>query len=164
MENRFETFTSLILQINRSIQRIKSIEMTAFGLKGIHAMCLFYLSRNASGLTQAELARLCLEDKASVSRALAELKRRELVTDTQPTQEKKYNAKLSLTGSGKKIAQQVLDKALKALDIGAEGISVSDREALYKYLERINDNLETYVREVRTEGRSKREKENGNGG
>lgn len=71
MENRFETFTSLILQISRSIQRIKSLEMTEFHLQGVHAMCLFYLYRNPGGLTQGELARLCLEDKASVSRAVA---------------------------------------------------------------------------------------------
>lgn len=45
MENRFETFTSLILQISPSIQRIKSLEMTEFHLQGVHAMCLFYLYR-----------------------------------------------------------------------------------------------------------------------
>lgn len=157
MENRFETFTSLISQINRSIQRIKSMEMTAFHLKGIHAMCLFYLRRSASGLTQAELARLCAEDKASVSRALAELHQRGLVMDTQPGQAKKYNAKLILTDAGKDIAREVCDKAFRALDMGAAGIGDGDREALYRYLERINDNLAAYVRDIRAEGQSEKE-------
>lgn len=144
MEKRFETFTSLILQINRSIQRLKNLEMKEFDLKGIHAICLFYLSRNPSQLTQGELAKLCLEDKASVCRALSELSERGLVVDSQTEQAKKYNAIIALTEEGSVIAEKVNQKIAKALEIGSEGIKEEDRETLYKHLERINDNLKSY--------------------
>ncbi len=159
MENRLETFTSLILKINRSIQRIKSMEMGVFHLKGIHAMCLFYLSQNEGGLTQAELGRLCQEDKASVSRAISELSGRKLVENAQLAQTKRYNARIVLTPEGERVAQEVRQKAFKALESGAEGIGEHDRQALYRYLECINGNLEAYIREIRAVGR--REGENG---
>lgn len=145
MENRFETFTSLILQISRSIQRIKSLEMAEFQLRGVHAMCLFYLCRNPHGLTQGELARLCLEDKASVSRALAGLAARGLVVDTQPAMVKKYNAKILLTPEGARVAARVMEKAERALLIGAEGLDGAGRESLYHQLETISRNLERYA-------------------
>lgn len=163
MENRLETFTSLILKINRSIQRIKSLEMDAFHLKGIHAMCLLCLSRSETGLTQAELVRLCQEDKASISRALSELNERGLVRDARAIRAKKYNARMLLTAEGEKIARQVREKAFQALDSGAEGIGERDREALYRYLKCIDGNLETYIREVKASVRNKREGENENG-
>ena len=45
MDSRFETFTLLITRISRSIKRIKAEEMAAFGLKGPHVSCLYYLYR-----------------------------------------------------------------------------------------------------------------------
>ncbi len=145
MEKRFETFTFLILQINRAIQRIKSLEMTEFQLKGIHAMCLFYLHREPGTLTQAELAKLCAEDKASVCRALSELISRGLLIDTQPYQSKKYNAKLLLTEQGTELAEKVRQKVANALDVVGSGLQENEREILYRCLNRINDNLEQYV-------------------
>jgi len=44
MEARFETFTRQITSIYRSIQKIKSVEMTSFGLKGVHVLCTYFLS------------------------------------------------------------------------------------------------------------------------
>ncbi|MCI6377208.1 MAG: MarR family transcriptional regulator [Clostridiales bacterium] len=148
MDNRFETFTSLILQINRSIQRIKSLEMTEFDLRGVHAMCLFYLRRHPDGLTQGQLAKLCLEDKASVSRALAGLAARGLIVDTQPAMAKKYNAKILLTPEGASVAARVTEKAERALLTGAEGLDEAGRALLYRQLETINQNLERYVAEA----------------
>lgn len=151
MERRFETFTSLILQINRSIQRIKSMEMTEFQLKGIHAMCLFYLSQHPSQLTQAELVKLCSEDKASISRALSELGERGLVIDTQLEQAKKYNARIALTDEGNIIAGKVNQKITKALGAVGTGLDEAEREALYRYLEKINEDLQDYINYGRTQ-------------
>lgn len=145
MEKRFENFTYLILQINRSIQRIKNMEMTEFGLKGIHAMCLFYLKQYPGALSQAELSKLCAEDKASICRALSELSDRGLLLDTQCEQMKKYNAKLKLTDRGYAIAEQVDQKVGRILDIGGAGLDEEERRMMYKGLEQVNTNLENYV-------------------
>lgn len=146
MEKRFENFTYLILQINRSVQRIKSMEMTEFGLKGIHAMCLFYLKQYPGELSQAELSKLCAEDKASICRALSELSERSLIADTQIDQSKKYNAKLTLTDEGCVIADQVNQKVGRALDFGGAGLSEEERRVMYSCLGRVNENLEKYIR------------------
>lgn len=149
MEKRFENFTYLILQINRSIQRIKSMEMTEFGLKGIHAMCLFYLKQYPGELSQAELSKLCAEDKASICRALSELSDRGLIVDTQSEQTKKYNAKLMLTAEGRIIAGQVDQKIERALDVGGAGLSEDSRRMMYECLTLVNSNLENYILENR---------------
>lgn len=149
MENRFETFTSLIQQISRSIQRIKSMEMTEFSLKGIHALCIFHIYRAPDQLTQAELTKLCGEDKATVSRALSELMERGLLTDTQCGQAKKYNARLRLTDAGNAIAEQVERKADRALALASAGLNDADREVLYRCLQTVSANLEDYMASAR---------------
>ena len=73
MLQRFEDFVTGITVCYKYIQRIKSAEMTEFGLKGTHVMCLFFLHRHPEGLTAAQLCQLCAEDKAAISRSLAVL-------------------------------------------------------------------------------------------
>ena len=43
MENRYKTFTNLIVHISRSIQKIKNEEMSLLGFKGTQVQCLFSL-------------------------------------------------------------------------------------------------------------------------
>lgn len=76
MIQRFEKFTNGITRIYKSIQKIKKHKMNALGLKGTHVMCLHYLSRHSEGLTAARLCRLCNEDKAGISRILADLEQK----------------------------------------------------------------------------------------
>ena len=64
MSSRFENFLSLIIEINRDIQRIKDAEMGKFGLKASHTMCLYYLSQHPEGLTATKLTELCIIDSA----------------------------------------------------------------------------------------------------
>ena len=66
--NYFEVFINTINQINHSIQVIKNNEMIKYDLKGNHVMCLYQLRQHKDGLTSTELARLCGEDKAAISR------------------------------------------------------------------------------------------------
>ena len=67
MVDRFEQFVLYINQIYRCIQKIKSRVMTELGLKGPHVMCMLHLYQHPAGLTSAQLAELCMEDKAAVS-------------------------------------------------------------------------------------------------
>ena len=74
MQDLFERFTTAILKLNKLVQRIKVHEMKKFGLKSVHVMCLYYLNSRPRGITAGELARMTLEDKAAISRALAEMR------------------------------------------------------------------------------------------
>lgn len=137
MIKRFEAFVTGITLCYKYIQKIKSAEMTELGLKGTHVMCIFFLSHNPEGLTAAQLCRLCAEDKAAVSRTVAELQREGYVAPG----EKKYRAALRLTEKGMEIAKKVDELIEQWVAFGGAGLSDSDREAFYRALELISNNL-----------------------
>lgn len=137
MIKRFEAFVTGITLCYKYIQKIKSAEMTELGLKGTHVMCIFFLSHNPEGLTAAQLCRLCAEDKAAVSRTVAELQREGYVAHG----EKRYRAALRLTEKGMEIAKRVDELIEQWVAFGGAGLSDSDREAFYRALELISNNL-----------------------
>lgn len=146
MLHRFETFVSGIGRCHRSIQKIKSAEMTEFGLKGTHVMCVFYLSRHPDGLTAAELSALAFEDKAAVSRTLSELRERGYISETAPETGRKYRAKVRLTESGNAIAKKVEELISHWVASGGSGLTEEERETFYRALEKIADNLTSKVK------------------
>ncbi len=137
MIKRFEAFVTGITLCYKYIQKIKSAEMTELGLKGTHVMCIFFLSHNPDGLTAAQLCRLCAEDKAAVSRTVAELQREGYVAPG----EKRYRAALRLTEKGEEVARRVDGLIEQWVAFGGAGLSDSDREAFYRALELISNNL-----------------------
>ena len=141
MTERFEQFTSYISQIYRCIQRIKSQEMTEFGLKGAHVMCLYNLGRNPQGLTAAELACICAEDKAAISRTIAELERKGFVKYLETSDRRKYRAKLALTDGGIAVTTQFNRIILHAVEQGGSGLTEEERRSFYKALGTIAENL-----------------------
>lgn len=140
---RFEKFTALILGLNRSIQRIKSEEMIGYGLKCVHVNCLYYLGKSEGGLSQAELVRLCGEDKGYISRAVDKLCKLGFAT-VCGERAKRYNAAVVLTESGKTMAGKVYKMADRAVAAGSAGLTDGDREVFYRCLESVNRNLEKY--------------------
>jgi len=141
MLHRFEAFVSGISRCHRSIQKIKNVEMTEFGLKGTHVMCIFYLSRHSEGLTAARLSELAFEDKAAVSRTLSELRERGYVAETVPETGRKYRAVIRLTESGNEIAEKVSELINHWVDSGGSGLTEDERDIFYRALDKIADNL-----------------------
>ena len=80
MVSRFEHFSSSISCIYRYIQKIERIEMEKYGLKGPYAQCLLAMRRYPEGITAARLCEVCDKDKAAVSRMVAELEEKGLIT------------------------------------------------------------------------------------
>ncbi len=140
MLERFESFTAGIAVCYKYLQRIKSVEMTEFGLKGTQAMCLFYLYHSAGGMTAAQLAERCVEDKAAISRTLAELKQRGYLT-WQET--KRYRAPIVLTEEGRALAARMdMDGIIAGwISAGGAGLTEEERQCFYSALERIANNL-----------------------
>ncbi len=138
MLDRFEAFVRGITACHKYIQKIKATEMTELGLKGTHVMCLYHLSRSPSGLTAAELCRLCAEDKAAISRTLSELEAKGYL---QPTAGKKYRAALVLTESGKAVAGQMETLIQSWVGIGGDGLTEQQRSEFYATLGLIAENL-----------------------
>jgi len=144
MENRFEKFTNLVLKTGKIIQRIKNIEMEEYGLKAVHVMCIYQLSKSLEGLTNKELVKLTYEDKAAISRALDLLKEKEIIS----SEPKKYNGIITLTEYGNKIADYICEKSDEALEKSGVGVSDQERIALYATLTKIEDNIEEYYNDL----------------
>ena len=138
MLNRFGAFVAGITACYKYIQRIKTMEMTEFGLKGTHAMCLFYLHHSTQGLTAAQLCQLCDEDKAAISRTLSELEGKGYL---QARAGKKYRAEITLTPEGKALAQKMDALIENWVAAGGDGLTESQRNSFYQSLELIASNL-----------------------
>ena len=142
MIQRFDAFVSGITSCYKYIQRIKSLEMTEFGLKGTHVMCLYYLRRNPAGLTAAQLCGLCAEDKAAISRTVSELRSRGYITTLS---EKAYRAMLTLTAAGQELARK-FDQLIEGwVTAGGDGLTDEERVDFYKSLSAIAENLRTRI-------------------
>ena len=141
MLNRFGAFVTGITACYKYIQRIKSLEMTELGLRGTHAMCLFFLHSHPEGLTAAQLSQLCAEDKAAVSRIIGEMESKGLLQKINDGTSQ-YRARISLTPAGEKAAAFVRERASAAVELAGSGLSDEDRKAFYKTLELISENLQ----------------------
>ena len=144
MEDRFESFTYLILKTSKLIQKIKTLEMEDYGLKAIHVMCLYTLDKSQVGLTHKELVEKTLEDKGAISRALVLLKEKGFVEYDS----NKYNSLIKLTTSGQEVAKHIYDRTLVALDKSGLEMNEEERRNLYKALKTISSNVEDYYNEL----------------
>lgn len=149
MENRYETFTMLINHISRNIHRIKTREMSEFGLRGTHVSCLYHLYLS-DGLTASVLSEKCAEDKGAISRAVDQLEEEGYI-NRQNTSPKRYNTPLTLTEKGKDTGRRIAEKIDHVLDEIGEGMTAAQRKEMYHQLSTVNETLE------RIANRSKRE-------
>lgn len=143
--NRFETFTGSILELNRYLQKLKDIEMKPFGLRANHVMCLYHLGKNPQGLTVTQMAEACKEDKAAVSRCMAQLVERGLVQGNFPENKRSYRTRLTLTASGQELVEKIYQKVDAAMIGGSSGLTEAQRENLYAAMEIIINNLSRYI-------------------
>lgn len=137
MIDRFQSFVTGITACYKYIQRIKTMEMTEFGLKGTHVMCLFFLHHNPDGLTASQLCQLCAEDKAAISRTLATLQQEGYIYSGSG----RYRTPLRLTDKGLQVARQVDVLIAQWVGFGGNGLTEEDRAAFYRVLEHISQNL-----------------------
>ena len=107
--DRFEAFTTYITKVYKSIQKIKLSETESMGLKANHVMYMYHLGKNEDGLTPTELCKLCIEDKAAVSRIIADLTKKGFVQPAQVDSKRKYRTKFILTKEGIDMNKRIND-------------------------------------------------------
>ena len=138
MKNRYETFTTLINSISRSIRRIKNEAMKDYNLKSHHVSCLYYLFKEGP-LTPTELIELCDEDKAAISRSLVFLESEGYLIKAK--NKNHYNYKIKLTEKGKEIGEYISLKIDKILQAADEVIKEENRSNFYETLKMIESSL-----------------------
>lgn len=148
MTDRFEKLTTGVSRIYKKIQKIKKHEMNALGLKGTQVMCIYYLASNPGGLTAADLCTKCNEDKAAISRVLAELEIEGFLSYEQEPSCKKYRNKVILTHKGNAYAKQINDTILQITEMSGAGITDKEREIFYRVLMIIADNIDEIERKL----------------
>lgn len=148
MEERFATFSSLLVNISRCVQRIKNQEMAALGLKGRQTQCLFTL-HVMGGVSLVRLGKLCGEDKGMMSRTVKELEARGLVY-LERMEGRKYGNPIRLTEEGERVAEVVSERVAELLEQGGSGLSDGARQELYRSLGIVSDNLTKICRQYET--------------
>lgn len=138
MVERFEEFTKQIALAYKYIIKIKSYEMSEYGLKGSNVTCLFFLGKNPDGLSATELCEKCMEDKAAVSKSLAVLKEKGYVMQKE---EGRYKAKYFITESGKKVFNELGQIINEVVVKAGDGLNDEERNMFYASLEKIVNNL-----------------------
>ena len=139
---RFETFTTSVTKAYKCIQKIKLTETERMGLKASHVMYLYYLGKNPEGLTATQLCKLCIEDKAAVSRTMVDLTEKGLVKPVEIDSGRKYRTKMVLTAEGNEINKQLNQVIAEAVSQASSNLSETEREHFYHVFFQITDHLE----------------------
>ena len=145
--DRFETFVISINELSRQLNRIKNREMQRFGLRAGHVMPLYYLGMNEQGLTCSELVTLCREDKAAISRTLAQLSDKGFVSRDVREDKRAYRARYHLTEAGRSLVDEINACIERALFSGGSGLTDKKRADFYNSLAIILNNLSSYLEE-----------------
>lgn len=141
MIDRYEHFNYATNEINRCLRKIAGDEMKRHGLKSAHAIYFTVLAKYAeSGLTATNLCELSGRDKADVSRMLTLMEERGLVIK-KGVHQNLYNGVFTLTEKGLQIAENVRQRAAKAVEIAGKDLTVESRQIFYNSLDSIVNNL-----------------------
>lgn len=148
MQDRFETFTSLIAKIGRNIRRIKNSALASYNLRSQHISVLYYLF-SGENLTATDLCDRTKEDKSTISRALDCLESRGYLVCESRTA-KRYKSPLVLTDKGRDVGRKISDTVNRVLDEAGAGLTEEDRAIMYRSLSTISENLEKIIQTERT--------------
>lgn len=140
MIDRFEKFSLAIAEISRCWHKIAAEELAKYSLKSSHVTYLLTLYRYPEELTAPKLAELCDRDKADVSRMLSILEDKGLVTK-DGTGTSRYRGRLRLTAEGTAVAQELSQRAERAVELAGQGLTEENRAIFYESLDTITKNL-----------------------
>ncbi len=146
MIDRFARFSLAINEIYRYWHQLTAEEMEQYGLKGPHCTYLLHISRHPDGLTAPQLCELCGKDKADVSRTMAFLESKGMVTK-EGFHQNLYRGVYKLTDDGQKAAEHVCRRASLAVELAGKELTDETRAIFYDALESITVNLRNLSKE-----------------
>ncbi|MBB5182096.1 MarR family winged helix-turn-helix transcriptional regulator [Catenisphaera adipataccumulans] len=126
------------------MNKIKTAGVEQYHLSARHVHCIYVLAQHPEGITVSELARICGEDKAAISRTVNSLIKKEMAFRDCPDGHC-YKAPIKLTEQGKTVAERIASKINWVFDHVGKGISEEQRENFYETLSYIADELEALI-------------------
>lgn len=146
MLDRFERFSYSISEISRCWRKLASEELAKYGLKSPHATYLTTMYKYPNGITVPQFCEVSGKDKSDASRMIAILEKKGLV-EKQGVNGSLYRGVWVLTDKGKTAAEEVSQRASRAVELAGKDLSDEARELFYKSLESITTNLHRLSKE-----------------
>lgn len=140
---RFYIFTQLIDGVHKYIHKLKIDTAPYLGVKSVHIFWVYELFMHPEGLTAAELASRSMISRSLISREIESLQEDGYIEihETAHGKRKNYNSHITLTESGKELAQSITNEALSVQEGVRAGISDEELAAFYATLKKLYDNI-----------------------
>ena len=151
--DRYAQFRIHTENLSKNLQKYENSVLSSLGLRGIHALTLFQLSRRAEGMTVTEIAVACEVDKSLISRVVAELIEAGYVAYLDP-ETKKYRRQMALTPRGRACLRRVTLWICSAIRKIKDEITVEELNVFFKVLMTLND---FFARDEKEEGNEETE-------
>lgn len=142
---RFERFYTAFIDMNRAMLRVRELELRRLDLRPTHAVCLYYLLSHTEGVYASEMSAMTKEDKAAISRALADLVARGMVVSEAAQGRRAYRSRLYLTEEGRRTAERLDRRIRHAYRIGSKELTPAEETAFLTAMETILHNLSEYT-------------------
>lgn len=146
MLDRFYKFSFALNEMYRCWHQLTAEEMAGYGLKGPQCIYLLAISNHPEGLTCAQIGELVDRDKADVSRTMAYLEEKGMVTK-EGIHQKLYRGVYKLTDDGEKAADHVRCRASVAVELAGKDLTEENRAIFYEAMESVATNLRKLSRE-----------------
>ena len=135
----FETFSNLLNNTTKSLDKLKTKGMEEYGLSGTHTLCLRQLYDCPEGLTRTELSsRLCV-DRAQMTRVIAQLLEKGFVDQTEHSSI--YRRKCVLTEKGRNATTEINQLVEKINRFVSGDIPEERLQIFYETFWEISENL-----------------------
>ena len=159
---RFYSFVQLIDGVHKSIQKIRIDTAPYLGVKSVHIFWIYELYAHPDGLTAAELAAKNMISRSLISREIEALQQDGYVEilENSSGKRKNYNALISLTEKGKRLAQQILFEGMSVQTRVDKGITEEELASFYTTLNKLSNNLKIVAMERQAEETSEPTKQN----
>lgn len=148
---RFEKFTLLIDGIHKCISKIKFDIAPELGVKSVHVFWVYELLLHPEGLTATEIAAVSMVDRSLVSREIETLKKGGYVACDETEGKRSYNARITLTESGVKLAEKIKSEAIRVQHAADANISEEELVSFYSTLEKLYKNFAVMVANDKSE-------------
>ncbi len=128
--------------INKCINKIKSVKISEFGIRSAHFNCLMHIDLSAEGLTPTEISKDCGVDKAFVSRTTADLIKGGFIQTNQKFNDgRKYRNKYILTEKGKEVISETRALIERYFSEISEKISEYDMKCFLRVILTISESV-----------------------